>query len=36
MDYATKLTLACPLATTQGATDLIAALQSAVGAAGRC
>ena len=33
VDYATKLALACPLATTQGATDLISALHSAVEAA---
>ena len=30
VDYATKLALACPVTTTQGATDLIAALQSAI------
>ena len=33
VDYATRVALACPLATTQGATDLIAALHSAVEAA---
>ena len=33
VDYATKVALACPVATTQGATDLLAALQSAVAAA---
>ena len=33
VDYATKVALACPLATTQGATDLIFALHSAVEAA---
>ena len=33
VDYATKVALACPVATTQGATDLIAALGSAVAAA---
>ena len=30
VDYATKLALACPVTTTQGATDLIGALQSAI------
>ena len=33
VDYATKLALACPVATTQGATDLITALQGAAEAA---
>lgn len=33
VDYATKVALSCPVATTQGATDLIAALQDAVAAA---
>ena len=33
VDYATKLALACPVSTTQGATDRISALQSAVQAA---
>lgn len=33
VDYATKVALACPITPTQGATDLIAALQSAVDAA---
>ncbi len=33
VDYATKTALTCPVATTQGATDLIAALQRAVDAA---
>ena len=33
VDYATKVALACPLATTQGATDLIFALGGAVEAA---
>ena len=32
VDYATKAALACPITPTQGATDLIAALQSAVDA----
>ena len=30
VDYATKLALACPVTTTQGANDLIGALQSAI------
>ena len=33
VDYAAKVALACPVTTTQGATDLIAALQGAIGAA---
>ncbi len=33
VDYATKVALACPITPTQGATDLIAALQAAVDAA---
>ena len=32
VDYATKVALACPITLTQGATDLIAALQAAVDA----
>ena len=30
VDYAAKVALVCPVTTTQGATDLIAALQSAI------
>ncbi len=33
VDYATKLVLACPVATTQGAADLIVTLAGAVEAA---
>lgn len=33
VDYATKVALACPITLTQGATDLLGALQSAVDAA---
>ena len=33
VDYATKVALACPITPTQGATDLIAALQAALDAA---
>ena len=30
VDYAAKVALACPVTTTQGATDLIAALEAAI------
>ena len=34
MGYATNLALACPVTTTQGATDLLAALQNAIETSG--